>query len=189
MKKPKARHVAKVSAKPAATMPPAGAEPNQASDRMRALAAERVAIEAVSPELDGGRFPAKSVEGDPVEVEADIFCDGHDKIAAALLYRPKDAAEWAESPMAFVVNDRWRGTFRPASVGRHEFTIIAWRDLFATWRDEISKKHAAGQPISLELREGRILLETALAEPSRATGFDRDSPPPHPDTLFKSPER
>jgi starch synthase (maltosyl-transferring) len=172
MKKSKARQGSKTTvtreeARPAVqpSAPP--------TDHMRALAAERIAIEAVSPELDGGRFSAKAVEGDAVEVEADIFCDGHDKIAAALLYRRKGADEWAEAPMAFVDNDRWRGTFRPDSIGRHEFTIIAWRDLFATWRDEISKKHAAGQPISLELREGRILLENALAEPSRAKGTDR----------------
>jgi len=173
MKKPKARHRAKASSKPADAGRPAGVAPDQATDHMRALAAERIAIEAVSPELDGGRFSAKTVEGDSVDVEADIFCDGYDKIAAALLYRRKEAGEWEEAPMAFADNDRWRGTFRPASVGRHEFTIIAWRDLFATWRDEISKKHAAGQPISLELREGRILLETALVEPSRAKGVDR----------------
>ena len=173
MKKPKARHVAKASAKPSDARHAAGATADQATDHMRSLAAERIAIEAVSPELDGGRFSAKSVAGESVEVEADIFCDGHDKIAAALLFRRKDAAEWAEAPMVFVDNDRWRGTFRPESVGRHEFTIIAWRDLFATCRDEISKKHAAGQPISQELREGRILLENALAEPSRAKGGDR----------------
>ena len=49
MKKPKARHVAKASAKPADTRRPAGKAPDQATDHMRALASERIAIEAVSP--------------------------------------------------------------------------------------------------------------------------------------------
>src|SRR4029079_13658736 len=46
----------------------------------------RVQIENVYPELDGGRFPVKRVVGDTVEVWADIFRDGHDKIAAVLKY-------------------------------------------------------------------------------------------------------
>ena len=78
-----------------------------------ALAEARVAIEAVAPEIDGGRFPAKAVAGEPVIVEADIFSDGHDKIDAALLWRRADEAEWREAPMAFFDNDRWRGMFVP----------------------------------------------------------------------------
>ena len=38
----------------------------------------RVVIEGISPEVDGGRFPAKRTVGDAVHVEADIFTDGHD---------------------------------------------------------------------------------------------------------------
>src|SRR3712207_9397725 len=41
-------------------------------------------------------------------VEADIFCDGHDKIDAALLYRRERSKTWREEPMTFLVNDRWR---------------------------------------------------------------------------------
>jgi starch synthase (maltosyl-transferring) len=35
--------------------------------------------------VDGGRFPVKRTVGDQVRVEADIFTDGHDAIAASLL--------------------------------------------------------------------------------------------------------
>jgi len=47
----------------------------------------RAVIENVKPEIDGGRFPAKRVVGERMTVEADIFTDGHDALAAALLYR------------------------------------------------------------------------------------------------------
>ena len=47
----------------------------------------RVVIEAASPEVDGGAFPAKRVVGDLVVVEADIFADGHDLISAVVLHR------------------------------------------------------------------------------------------------------
>ncbi|HEX2227522.1 MAG TPA: maltotransferase domain-containing protein, partial [Candidatus Binatia bacterium] len=39
---------------------------------------KRVVIEAVTPEIDHGRFPAKRTVGDKVVVEADVFADGHD---------------------------------------------------------------------------------------------------------------
>ncbi|MFH1836502.1 MAG: maltotransferase domain-containing protein, partial [Candidatus Omnitrophota bacterium] len=41
----------------------------------------RVMIEKVSPEIDGGAFPVKRVEGEQVVVRANIFTDGHDAIA------------------------------------------------------------------------------------------------------------
>ena len=120
-----------------------------------ALAEARVAIEAVAPEIDGGRFPAKAVAGEPVIVEADIFSDGHDKIDAALLWRRADEADWREAPMAFFDNDRWRGMFVPEANAPHLYTLIAWRDRFESWRDEVSKKHAAGVDISVELSRAR----------------------------------
>jgi starch synthase (maltosyl-transferring) len=48
----------------------------------------RVVIEGVTPEIDAGRFPIKRIIGDETVVEADIFTDGHDALAAALLYCP-----------------------------------------------------------------------------------------------------
>jgi hypothetical protein len=113
------------------------------------------------------------VVGDLLTVEADIFCDGHDQIAAALLYRPERGRDWREAPMRLVDNDRWRGEFILAENTRYLYTIIAWRDLFATWRDEVVKKRAAGLPISLELIEGRLLMEKAASEGSGGSADDR----------------
>ena len=141
--------------------------------RLEKLAVQRIAIEGISPEIDGGRFPAKAVAGEPVEVEADIFSDGHDKIAAALLYRAEHEADWREAPMALFDNDRWRGTFIPELNARYLYTIIAWRDRFESWRDEISKKHAAGVDIAVELVEGRNLIEEAVSASPRAGDEDR----------------
>jgi starch synthase (maltosyl-transferring) len=42
----------------------------------------RVIISGVKPEVDSGLFPAKAVVSEKVEVEADIFADGHDTITA-----------------------------------------------------------------------------------------------------------
>jgi starch synthase (maltosyl-transferring) len=137
------------------------------------LAASRVAIEAVWPEIDGGRFASKRIAGDQMVVEADIFADGHDRIDAAVLYKRADAGVWEEAPMRPVDNDRWRGTFRLADNALYVFTIIAWRDLFASWRGEIAKKRAAGLAIDLELREGCLLVRRAADEATRGCEADR----------------
>jgi starch synthase (maltosyl-transferring) len=121
----------------------------------------RVVIEAVRPMVDCGARPAKRVVGDLVEVSADIFCDGHEKIAATVLYRFGDEGDWQRSPMHFVDNDRWAGQFRVERCGRHSFTIEAWRDPFATWHADVEKKNDAGQSIDLELVEGAEIIKKA----------------------------
>jgi starch synthase (maltosyl-transferring) len=74
--------------------------------------------------------------------------------------------------MVLVENDRWRGFAFLHDNARYIYTVIAWRDLFATWRDEVTKKHAAGVPIALELTEGRMLVERSL-QSDRAGAEDR----------------
>ena len=53
------------------------------------LAAKRFVIEDIYPTVDGGRFPVKRIAGEPVEVWADVFRDGHEVIAAAVRWRPR----------------------------------------------------------------------------------------------------
>ena len=117
----------------------------------------RILIEDVWPEIDGGRYPAKRVVGDEVAVWADIFRDGHDVIAAALKYASEDEP-WRETPFAFHDNDRWVARFRPDRVGRWRYTIEAWTDQFASWREDLTKKRDAGQEVALELIEGKEIL-------------------------------
>ena len=130
----------------------------------------RLIIERVAPELDGGRFPVKRVVGERLDVSADIFRDGHDKIAAALWLRSQGADAWRIVPMHHVDNDRWAGSIALDRIGDARFAIAAWTDHFASWRDEVTKKRAAGRPLGLELIEGRELVEAAAA---RAEGNDK----------------
>jgi starch synthase (maltosyl-transferring) len=103
----------------------------------------RVIIEGVAPEIDGGRFPAKRTVGDIVRAEADIFTDGHDSIAAVVLFRAEDSADWQERRMTALVNDRWFGEFPVTALGRYRFTIHAWVDHWETWRRDLLKRIAA----------------------------------------------
>jgi len=122
---------------------------------------DRVIIEGVKPEIDGGRFPIKRIIGDKVVVEADIFADGHDVLSAALLYRKEGDRKWSEVPMDFLVNDRWRGSFVVSELGRYHYTFIAWVDRFKTWRQGMVKKVEAKQDVSVDFLVGAQLVEEA----------------------------
>src|ERR671919_929356 len=121
----------------------------------------RVVIENVRPQIDGGRFPAKRVVGECVTVEADIFADGHDVLAAVLLYRKEGDSPWSEIPMEPLVNDRWRGAFEVIELGAYRYTLQAWPDRFATWRQGLGKKVEAGQDVAIDLLSGAELVQQA----------------------------
>ncbi len=131
----------------------------------------RVIIEGVSPEVDGGRFPAKTVVGDTVNVEADIYADGHDTLSVHLLYRRKEETDWIETPMQFLVNDRWRGSFLARETGSYVFTITAWVDRFQSWRRDLKKRVVAEQKdLSINLTIGAQLISEAGQRASRTDG-------------------
>ena len=112
-------------------------------------------------------------------VSADIFTDGHDMLAAALLYRRA-----GESRLARGADGSRSGTTagRPAfpvdAIGRYEYTVEGWIDRFGTWRHELSKKFGAGQDVASELLEGAALVRETIGTGRRcgrreAPGADR----------------
>jgi starch synthase (maltosyl-transferring) len=128
----------------------------------QATAAPRIAIEAIAPTVDAGRFPVKRAVGQAVTVTADVFADGHAKIAVSLLWRTADASDWQEVPMTHTGNDVWEASFVPERIGRHLYTVESWVDEYAAFQDEITKKHKAGVDVTLERREGAALVEAAI---------------------------
>ncbi len=134
-----------------------------ASDSSAPDAPSRVLILAVRPEVDGGRYPAKRVIGDVVEIEADLLADGHEVVAAALLHRPPGETAWQELALTHVGNDVWKASFPVKRLGRHHYTVIAWLDHFASWRRGLERKVEAGNDVSVELLEGAILVDEAAA--------------------------
>ena len=130
---------------------------------------KRVQIESVSPEIDGGRFPVKRTVGENIQIEVDMFTDGHDAVAGVIMYRPETSAEWLEVSLSPLVNDRWQGEFTVSQLGRYIYTISGWVDHFLSWRRGMAKKLAAGQDVSIDLLIGAQLVEQAS---TRATGND-----------------
>ncbi len=140
-------------------------------ERPQMDARRRVAIERVSPEIDGGRFAIKRVVGESVVVEADIFADGHDQLACRILYWQGTEREPQSLPMVPLVNDRWQGEFRVTKMGTYRYTVEGWTDRFKTWRDDLSKRIAAGQDVQVELLIGaELIADTA----KRAVGGDSE---------------
>jgi starch synthase (maltosyl-transferring) len=103
----------------------------------------RVVIEAVTPQVDAGRHPVSRIVGDEVAITAVIFGDGHDHIAAQLLYRRGSEKIWRTAPMTSVVNDLWTGSFKVDKLGPWQFTIQGWVDHFDTWDSDLRKRLAA----------------------------------------------
>ena len=133
-------------------------------------APSRVIIEAIRPCIDGGLFPIKRTVGEWVDVEADIFAEGHDILKAVLKYRSLGEATWSEVAMyPQPYNDHWTGRFPIEARGITEYPIEGWVDRFESWRHELSRKAEAGQDVSSELLEGaQLILEGAR----RAEGED-----------------
>ena len=129
----------------------------------------RVVIEGIAPEIDGGRFPAKRTVGDQVAVEADVFADGHDAVAASLLANRVGTQQWTEIRMRPLVNDRWTAAFRVSELGHYRFKVQGWVDGFETWRRDLLKRIQADTDTTVDYQIGANLVEQAAG---RATGAD-----------------
>jgi len=144
------------------------------------LESRQILIEHVWPDIDCGRYPAKRVVGDVIEVQADIFRDGHDLIAATLRYRhvlvsETDDAVWQEVPMRMIDNDRWSGRFALSALGRYCYQIEAWNDRFGTWQHDMESRINAEQVSESDVLEGLTLVQSAAARtpPDEARRIDR----------------
>lgn len=132
----------------------------------------RVVIEALRPQVEGGRFAIKRAPGEAVAVEADVFADGHDVVACALLYRAEGEAEWHRVPMHACGNDRWRGEFAGTQPGRYRYTVCGWIDAWGGWRRDLEKRRLAGQDLAVAFQIGARLVEEAVA---RVRGEEREA--------------
>jgi starch synthase (maltosyl-transferring) len=124
-----------------------------------AAALSPVVIDNVTPQVSGGPFAVKRIIGRPITVEAEVYADGHDMLAAELLWRAADDKDWQRVPLLPIANDRWRGTMMPKRIGRHLFAIEAWRDEYATLCHALDVKHRAGIDVAPEIAEAKAYLK------------------------------
>jgi starch synthase (maltosyl-transferring) len=142
---------------------------------------KRVVIEAIQPRIDCGRYPVRRFLGDRVDISAAIFSDGHDHVAARLLYKAEGERNWRSTPMTALPNDLWSSSFTVDRLGTWVYTIQAWVDHFDTWCADLRKRLDAQpdpdssdpanrdlppQDIPLAFTIGAILLDQAATRAS-----------------------
>ena len=128
----------------------------------QALVSPRIAIESVAPTVEQGRCAAKALMGRPQVISAVLICDGHGKLGAEVLWCMEAEGVWHASPMVNMGNDLWQAQLTPQHAGTLHFRIQAWVDDWASYRDELGKKHQAGVPVGLEVQEGQRLVQLTL---------------------------
>ena len=123
----------------------------------------RVVIEDVQPRIECGRFPVKRIVNDTLRITAVIYADGHDAVAGRLLYKHENEKTWRSIPMQHIGNDLWKADLSVMQVGRYSYTIEAWIDTFATWRQDWIKRVQADQELDIPLLTGINLIEEAAS--------------------------
>ncbi|SNR33002.1 alpha-1,4-glucan:maltose-1-phosphate maltosyltransferase [Lutibacter agarilyticus] len=127
---------------------------------------KRVVIENVFPKLNDGDFFIKRVVNEIVSVSADVLVDGHDVIAASVLYKHKKAKNWQEARMISHQNNNWTASFTVEKQGFYEYKVAGWVDYALNWQHGIERKIDDNQHVSSELLEGIEYLKNILPKAS-----------------------
>ncbi|MFP5370907.1 MAG: maltotransferase domain-containing protein, partial [Actinomycetes bacterium] len=137
----------------------------------------RLGITDVAPVVSCGSFSARAVVGEHVPVTATVFREGHDAVAANVVWAPADGSS---EPAPFLrmdrlapEPDRWLATVVPDREGLWTFTVEAWSDPLSTWHHAVEVKAEAGQgagELANDLEEGARLLDRVAAEADDAHG-------------------
>jgi starch synthase (maltosyl-transferring) len=105
----------------------------------------RFAIEDITPVVSAGLYPARAVVGELMPVSATVFREGHDAVAANVVWTAPDGRRTPFTRMVRGENDRWIASVTPDAPGRWTFVVEAWGDPYETWRHAVEVKIAAGQ--------------------------------------------
>src|SRR3954471_21123360 len=129
----------------------------------------RLGISDVAPVVSCGTFSARAVVGEHVPVTRPVFREGHDAVAANVVWTAPDGTASPFLRMAVLPPepDRWLATVVPDREGRWTYRVEAWSDPLATWRHAVEVKVEAGQgtdELANDLEEGVRLLDRVAAE-------------------------
>ena len=136
----------------------------------------RFLVEDIYPSVDGGRYPVKRIAGEPIEVWADLLREGHDQLAAELLWRKESETDWRREPMRLA---RKRPLAWPIHAARAGPLPVCGRNLDRPVR-HLAQRSAAqprgGPVLTLEAQEGRELLGELNARDANIKRIDRAGP-------------
>ncbi|MTD16721.1 DUF3416 domain-containing protein [Nakamurella sp. YIM 132087] len=145
--------------------------------------AGRIGLTDIGPSVAGGRYPAKASVGESIEITATVFREGHDAVAANVVWRPPPAADAVRrrggnreaGPLLRMKagtygTDRWSATVVPDRMGMWSYVVEAWSDPLATWRHAVEAKaavHQTGEEMANDLETGARLLERIARRPGQ----------------------
>ncbi len=126
----------------------------------------RLGLVEVAPIVSCGRYPARAVVGEAVPISATVFREGHDAVAANVVWKGPDGVRRPFTRMRPGVpgTDRWHAMITPDEQGRWTFVVEAWSDPVSSWRHTVEVKLDAGQgaeDLDNDLRDGAALFARA----------------------------
>jgi starch synthase (maltosyl-transferring) len=127
---------------------------------------KRVVIDYVYPQLNGGDFFIKRVVNEIVNVQAHVLVDGHDVIAASVLFKHEKNKTWQEVRMYHTQNDEWQAAFTVGKQGFYSYKVEGWVDDALNWQHGISRKIDDNQKVTSELLEGVLYLKAVSKKAS-----------------------
>lgn len=123
---------------------------------------KRVVIDYITPQINCGEIYIKRVVNEIVSVEAHVLSDGHDVIAASVLYKHEKAKTWQEARMQLIENDEWKASFKVEKQGFYTYKVQGWVDYALNWQHGIERKIDDNQHVKSELLEGVTYLEPLI---------------------------
>ncbi len=133
--------------------------------------AGRLQIDDISPIVSCGRYPSKAVVGEQVPVRATVWREGHDAVAATVVWKrdggsgPAQQVRMTPDPAD---EDRWIAYVVADAEGMWSFRVDAWSDPWTTWRQTVQAKLDAGQgaaELANDLEAGAELLGVLARRP------------------------
>ncbi|HEY0814185.1 MAG TPA: alpha-1,4-glucan--maltose-1-phosphate maltosyltransferase [Pseudonocardia sp.] len=132
----------------------------------------RLGIDDVTPSVGDGRHPAKAVVGEVVPIAASVWREGHDAVAANVVWRKvgsRGAAHHVRMEPVGIGTDRFEAVVTADEPGLWSFRVDAWSDPWATWHSAVTKKLDAGQTpeeLANDLETGARLLQRVGRRPA-----------------------
>ncbi|MDQ3600212.1 MAG: alpha-1,4-glucan--maltose-1-phosphate maltosyltransferase [Actinomycetota bacterium] len=130
----------------------------------------RLAIDDVAPVVSCDRYPSKAVVGEHVPIAATVWREGHDAVAATVVWRGPGERLGRQVRMTDEGNDCFGAVVVPDREGLWSFRVDAWADPWASWRHAIEVKIGAGQAaaeLGNDLEVGAELLERVGRRPEQ----------------------
>jgi starch synthase (maltosyl-transferring) len=122
----------------------------------------------VSPTVDCGARPAKSVVGEEFTITATVFREGHDAVNASVVLTDPEGGERVGSMTCTNPGlNTWEAVVAADSEGLWSYRVEGWSDPYGTWDHDATIKVTAGIDSDLMLEEGARILDRAVDEVDR----------------------